>query len=141
MRRSTAGSFQNPAIAFCGRRMRDRMNPCSRSPCADWFRFMKSMSISSHGMSRLNCVSRWSSGFCSIDRPRIHIFDGENVCIHVITPMQAGSAFAARTAASIPSESRRTGWNATVQGISAEAVKKAAIVEACAATVSRTAGP
>ena len=33
-------------------------------PWAAWFRFMKSMSISPHGRSRLNCVCRCSSGFC-----------------------------------------------------------------------------
>ena len=44
----------------CARsRMRVWMNPASRSPCAAWFRFMKSMSMRSHGRSRLNCVCRW----------------------------------------------------------------------------------
>ena len=64
------------------------MNPNSRSPWADWFRFMKSMSISDQGSSRLNCVCRCSSGFCSAPRPPIHIFAGENVCIQAITPTQ-----------------------------------------------------
>jgi hypothetical protein len=38
------------------RRIRVPMNPNSRPPWADWFRFMKSMSIDDQGMSRLNCV-------------------------------------------------------------------------------------
>ena len=60
----------------------------SRSPWAAWLRFMKSMSISAHGSSTLACVCRCNIGFCSAWRPLIHIFAGENVCIHVITPMQ-----------------------------------------------------
>ena len=48
------------------------------------------MSMDVHGMSRLNCVWNCSSGFCRTERPRIHIFAGENVCIQVITPAQRG---------------------------------------------------
>ena len=66
------------------------MNPNSRSPCADWFRFMKSMSMELHGRSRLNCVCRWANGFCSDVSPRIHIFAGEKVCIQAMSPMQFG---------------------------------------------------
>ena len=61
------------------------MNPNSRSPCADWFRFMKSMSISAHGRSRLNCVWRWSSGFCSAlepGDPHLRRREGVHPCDH-----------------------------------------------------------
>ena len=91
---ATSGSRQWPTTVFRRRRIRVSMNPNSRSPCADWFRFMKSMSISAHGRSRLNCVWRWSSGFCSALSPAIHIFAGEKVCIHAITPMHVSAAFA-----------------------------------------------
>ena len=36
-----------------------KLGPCSRSPWAAWFRFMKSMSISSLGISRLYWVAKW----------------------------------------------------------------------------------
>ena len=75
--------------------MRAVMWPNSRSPWALWFRFMKSMSISFHGISRLYCVWRCSSGFLSSCNPWIHILAGEKVCIHVITPMHFSSASAA----------------------------------------------
>ena len=42
------------------------------------------------------CVCRWRSGFCSAVSPPIHIFAGENVCIHAITPTHASAAFASR---------------------------------------------
>ena len=73
----------------------------SRSPCAAWLRFMKSMSISPHGRSRLNCVCRWSSGLRSAWSPAIHIFAGLKVCIHAITPTQSSAAEAATQAALI----------------------------------------
>ena len=40
------------------KRMRLPMKPNSRSPCADWFRFMKSMSMVDQGISWLNWVCR-----------------------------------------------------------------------------------
>jgi alpha-N-arabinofuranosidase len=61
---------------------------------ADWFRFMKSMSISDQGMSRLNWVCRCTKGFCSTFRPAIHILAGENVCIQVISPTQFSALLA-----------------------------------------------
>ena len=85
------------------------MKPNSRSPCADWFRFMKSMSISAQGRSRLNCVWRWRSGFCSDASPAIHIFAGENVCIQATTPTQASAAFASRQTSRIDSAFLTTG--------------------------------
>ena len=83
--------------------MRVWMKPASRSPCADWFRFMKSMSIASHGRSRLNWVWRCTNGFFSAFSPRTHIFDGENVCIQRIKPAQSGSEFASRQSLAISS--------------------------------------
>ena len=79
------------------------MKPNSRSPCADWFRFMKSMSISPQGRSRLNCVCRCRSGLRSAVKPAIHIFAGENVCIHATTPTHVVVAFASRMIARIAS--------------------------------------
>lgn len=48
-----------------GSRRRAPMKPNSRPPWAVWFRFMKSMSISLQGRSRLNWVWNCSRGFCS----------------------------------------------------------------------------
>ena len=103
IRSTTPGSLQCPTTVLRRRPIRVSMNPNSRSPWADWFRFMKSMSISAQGRSRLNCVCRWSSGFCSRPRPAIHIFAGENVCIHAITPTQVSAAFASRQTCRIDS--------------------------------------
>ena len=61
------------------------------------------MSISAHGRSRLNCVCRCSSGFRSAASPAIHIFAGENVCIHATTPTHVVAAFASRITARIAS--------------------------------------
>ena len=85
------------------------MNPNSRSPWAAWWRFMKSMSISAHGRSRLNCVCRWSSGTWSARRPAIHIRAGENVCIQAMTPTHASAALASWIAVAIASAEVRTG--------------------------------
>ncbi len=54
----TALSCQWPTTIFRSSRSRARMNPYSRSPWADWFRFMNPMSISDQGSSRLNWVCR-----------------------------------------------------------------------------------
>ena len=50
-------------------RIRLPMKPNSRSPWADWFRFMKSMSIVDQGMSRLNCVCRCSERLLQHPQP------------------------------------------------------------------------
>ena len=85
----TSSSSQYPTTTLRSSRMRLPMKPNSRSPCADWFRFMKSMSMSAHGISRLNCVWRCRNGFCRARRPRIHILAGEKVCIQVMRPTQS----------------------------------------------------
>ncbi len=87
------------------------MKPCSLSPCADWLRFMKSMSMDSQGISRLYCVAKCNKGFCNADKPAIHIFDGENVCIHVIIPAHDSFAFASKASLLIESASLTTALN------------------------------
>ena len=97
-------------------RSREQMNPNSRSPWADWLRFMKSMSIDDQGMSRLNWVCRWQSGLLSRVRPPIHILDGLNVCIHATIPMQFGAASASRSMAVISSGVVTTGLKTSLTG-------------------------
>ena len=77
-------------------RMRVAINPNSRSPCADWFRFMKFISMVDQGNCSLNCVCRCSSGLSSERRPAIHMRPGEKVCIQVISPMQFRERLASR---------------------------------------------
>jgi len=76
----TSSSCQKPTTTFRFIRMRVFINPNSRSPWADWLRFMKSISISDQGISRLNWVCRCRIGFFRIESPEIHIFAGEKVC-------------------------------------------------------------
>ena len=101
--------------------MRVWMNPASRSPWAAWLRFMKSMSISPHGRSRLNCVWRWTNGLRSADRPPIHIFAGEKVCIHRMRPAQFASWLASRQSARISSGVVSSALKTTFSGIRFEA--------------------
>ncbi len=89
------------------------------------------MSISAHGRSRLNCVWRWSSGFCSALSPAIHIFAGEKVCIHAITPTHASAAFASSATRRIESGLVATSVHTTRTGISACASRPAATSRAC----------
>ncbi len=63
------------------------MYPNSRSPCAAWFRFMKSKSMSAQGSSTLACVCRCASGFCSASSPGDPHLRGLNVCIHATRPI------------------------------------------------------
>ena len=60
----------------------------------DYKNFMKSISISFQGISRLNCVCKCNKGFCRIFNPPIHILAGEKVCIHAIMPIQFRSVLA-----------------------------------------------
>ena len=117
------------------------MNPNSRSPWAAWFRFMKSMSIVPHGMSRLNCVWRCANGFCSAVSPAIHIFAGEKVCIHRIRPTQAGDVLASPSSAATSSGVFTTGLNTTRHGIRAERSSASAIVRELSATCLSVSGP
>src|SRR6516162_6711674 len=103
------GSRQEPTTTLRGRRIRETMNPNSRSPWADWFRFMKSMSMVVHGSSSLNCVCRLRGGFASDRRPAIHIRASENVCIQVISPMQVRELLAPQHKRSLDLPGGRTG--------------------------------
>ena len=76
------------------------MWPYSMSPWALWFRFMKSMSMSPHGISALYWVWKCRRGFSRDWRPLIHILAGEKVCIQVMTPTHFSSLFAAFMTAS-----------------------------------------
>ena len=114
---SASLSCQCPTTTFRSRPRRVQMKPNSRSPWADWFRFMKSMSISDHGMSRLNCVWKCSSGFRSLFSPDIHIFAGEKVCIQAISPAQSGELPASRQTEVMASEVVSTGLKTTLAAI------------------------
>ena len=129
-----AGSCQWPATVFRRRDMRVSRKPCSRSPWADWLRFMKSMSISVHGSSRLNWVWRWRSGFWRAVSPAIHIRAGENVCIQTTSPTHASAVFASRQSARIASGVVTTGLWTTRTGIAAAASSAAATSAACTST-------
>ena len=54
----TTGSDQWPTTTLRSIRIRLTMWPYSLSPCADWFSFMKSISIESYGISSLYCVCK-----------------------------------------------------------------------------------
>ncbi len=73
------------------------------------------MSIVAQGNPTLACVCRCSSGVRSASRPAIHIFAGEKVCIHAITPIQASSALASRQIRRIESASVSTSFQ-TIRG-------------------------
>ena len=120
---------------------RAAMYPNSRSPWAAWFRFMKSMSISAQGSSIPAWVCRCSSGVRSASSPVIHIFAGENVCIQVITPMHASSAFASSAARRIAAASVSTGFHTIRTGTSPESSSSRATSWDWAATWSRVSGP
>ena len=117
------------------------MNPNSRSPWAAWFRFMKSMSMSAHGISRLYWVWRCRNGFASSSSPAIHILAGLNVCIQVISPTQLGSRLASAASRRMPSASVRTGLTTTRTGIVGASSSAPAIWLACWATCSSVSGP
>ncbi len=99
------------------------------------------MSISAHGRSRLYCVCRCSRGFRSAASPAIHIFAGENVCIHATTPTQVVAAFASRIEARIASGLVATPFSSTRTGIVSSASSEAAISRACSSTCRRASAP
>ena len=139
--RATSGSSTWPVTVLRVTPIRVWTAANSRSPCAAWLRFMKSMSISDHGSAWLACVCRWSSGLRSASRPVIHIFAGLNVCIHAITPTHRSSAVASSSARRIASASVSTGFVTTRAGRCGEASRAAAIRAEWSATWSRTSGP
>jgi hypothetical protein len=117
------------------------MNPNSRSPWAAWFRFMKSMSMVPHGRSRLNWVWRCAKGLRSAVRPAIHIFAGEKVCIHRISPTHGGDAFASPRSPRTSSGVLTTGLNTTRHGTRGDRSRAAAIVRELSATWASVSGP
>ena len=139
MREMTDSLCQCPATTLRARRIRVWRNPASRSPWAAWLRFIKSMSISPQGRSRLNWVCRCRNGFRSAERPPIHIFAGENVCIHRINPAHSGLALASRIVARMASGVVRTGLKTTDSG--SFSPRPPAIACELAATCLRVSGP
>ncbi len=93
-RRATSGSATWPVTVLRATPSRVWTAANSRSPCAAWWRFMKSMSISAHGSAWFAWVCRWSRGLRSASRPEIHIFAGLKVCIQAITPTHASVTLA-----------------------------------------------
>jgi hypothetical protein len=141
MRAVTTGSDTCPATVLRATPSRVTMWPNSRSPCAAWLRFMKSMSMLAQGSSTLAWVCRCSSGLPSAASPAIHILAGENVCIHAITPRQVSSAVASRHTRRIAPASVSTGFHTTSQGISPAPSSRLAICRACPATWRSTSSP
>src|SRR6516162_923138 len=135
------GSRQEATTTLRGRRIRETMNPNSRSPWADWFRFMKSMSMVVHGSSSLNCVCRWRWGFASDRRPAIHIRAGENVCIQVISPMQVRELLASQHKRSMDSPVVTTGLATIFTGIEGDSDSAAPMVRECCSTALRVSWP
>ncbi len=138
---TTSLSCQWPTMILRSRRRRAPMKPNSRSPCAAWFRFMKSMSISPQGRSRLNCVCRCASGLRKFFSPLIHIFAGENVCIHATRPTQLGATFASSMICVISCGRVSTGLRTTFSGSSSALLSDRAMTCAFCATFFSAASP
>ena len=117
------------------------MYPNSRSPCAAWFRFMKSKSIVAHGSSALAWVWRWSNGLSSADRPAIHILAGLNVCIHVMTPTTCGAALTASIVSRIASRDVSTGFQTMRHGTSPQRPRSSTTLWDWVATWARIVSP
>ena len=117
------------------------MNPASRSPWAAWLRFMKSISIDDQGRSRLNWVCRWRKGFFSVVSPRIHILDGEKVCIQSTRPAQLASLLASTQTLAIWSASTRRALNFRGSARRLEATRPSTTAWALAATCLSGPGP
>src|ERR1051326_8570595 len=102
---------------------------------------MKSMSIEFQGRSRLYCVWRCATGFVKVRNPPIHILEGENVCIHAITPAQVRDAFASPHNSEIASGLVNTGLRTTFSGIALVAFRPSTMFRECSATVWRVSSP
>ncbi len=133
IRPATLGSLTCPATVLRGTPSRVCTNPNSRSPCAAWFRFMKSMSIVDHGSATFACVCRCSSGLRSASSPDIHIFAGEKVCIHAIRPTQLSSPFASRHSRRIAAASVSTGFQTSSTGPVEPSAPSPSAAESCSA--------
>ena len=102
---------------------------------------MKSMSMPLSGIERLYCVARWHQGFCRSLSALSHIFEGENVWHHVITPAHLSSKFAALIVSVASSGVFTVTLYTTLQGSLPLELNASAISCARAATVSSTSGP
>src|SRR5665213_3611643 len=102
---------------------------------------MKSISMDDHGSSRLNCVCKCRNGLVNDVRPAIHIFAGENVCIHKISPMQRSELLASRHSPRTSSGVVSTGLKTTLKGIAVSSFNDAAIVCECLATCASASAP
>ncbi len=140
-RLTTRGSLTWPATVLRATPRRVCTWANSRSPWAAWLRFMKSMSMLAHGSVSFAWVCRCSSGRRSSSRPRIHIFAGEKVCIHVMTPIHASSLLASRHARRIPADSVSTGFHTTEKSGARDTPRHSAIVRDCSATWASVSGP
>ncbi len=99
------------------------------------------MSIVSHGSSRLNCVWRCTNGFWSAFSPRIHILDGENVCIQSIRPAQFSSEFASIQSLAISSGVVSSALKTVFSGSFGNSASAPATSRALAATRCKGPGP
>ena len=122
-------------------RIRVQICPNSRSPWADWFRFIKSISIVSQGISLLNWVCRCSNGFFNCCRPWIHILAGEKVCIQVMTPTHLSSLLAALNTASTSLEELAVPLYTTFTGSLPDSFRPLTISLECASTAITASPP
>ncbi len=99
------------------------------------------MSIVAQGNSRSNWVCRCRKGLLSRLSPRIHIFDGEKVCIQRMRPPQAGSPLAATQRFAISSDVVTIGLKATGSASAPDPSSALATVSAWVATCARVSGP
>ena len=141
IRASVASSDQWPTTVLRASRMRVSRNANSRSPCADWWVFMYSMSICAQGRARLNCVCRCSSGLARTLSPAIHICAGEKVCIQRISPAQSSAALASRQRRRIASGVVAVSRSTMRTGTASAASSAPAISRASAATAASTCSP
>ena len=102
---------------------------------------MKSMSIVDHGKSRFNWVCRWTNGFESAFKAGIHILAGENVCIHMIKPIQFLVLFAFKASWYISSGVVITGFGTRLTGICRDSDRPLTIWREWAATSARVSSP
>ena len=89
----------------------------------------------------MNCVCRWSIGFFRAFSALIHILAGENVCIHMITPMHSLSEEARTQMSSASSAVFTTGWNTTSAMSESFSFRKSAILALSLAACARVSSP
>ena len=141
IRVETVSSLTWPATILRGRCKRAWICPCSRSPCAAWLRFMKSISMVSQGRAELAWVCRCKIGTCSALRPAIHIFAGEKVCIQTMTPTHFGLEEASKQIALMLSGVVRTGFQVALIGMFVAALRVVTTSCDCFATCAKVSSP